>query len=242
MRNSALPFFGGTLFPFLPQRAKHQIWEFGRGGVAGEVAAGAEGFAEIAVEALDGVGRVEHAPDLQRIEQARSEPLPRALPDGSDLRNARAPLRLQVRQHGQGSGFTRGLVDRAQIRRDGLPLLPAFILEALPREVDEILMHDRLQKDSREGVGQAHQAVHLRDQDVLHAAGLELAAHAMPEAHSHRLRDPLAQHLLRAIGQTRPARDARPCSARPLRSGSSRATRRTPPRDTPAPAAGAATS
>jgi hypothetical protein len=58
----------------------------------------------------------------------------------------------------------------------------------------------RLWEDRVDGLREALQAVHHRDQHILDAAVFQLGHHAQPEFGALRLLDPDAQNLLGAIG------------------------------------------
>ena len=89
----------------------------------------------------------------------------------------------------------------------------------------------------RQRLGHALQAIGDRDQDVAHAAGLQVVEHLHPELGALGVLDPQAQDVARAVGQHAQAPGRSPCCAPPRLRGSSRAGRRRRSPGTSAPAA-----
>ncbi len=65
--------------------------------VGGEVPARLDDLAQLHVQALDGVGRVNHAPDVRREDEERRDVLPGSLPGSDDHRVLCPPWSLGKR-------------------------------------------------------------------------------------------------------------------------------------------------
>src|SRR6185295_2637785 len=71
---------GAVLLPLGVGAHDREVDEFGRGLFVGEVPAGLDRFADLAVQALDRVGRVDGAPELVGQAQERDHVLPAGAP------------------------------------------------------------------------------------------------------------------------------------------------------------------
>ena len=90
-------------------------------------------------------------------------------------------------------------VDRPELAGDLLAVLVVHPAQRRPDQVDDAGLDRRARPDARDGGGQAGQAVADHEQDVLDAAGLELAHDAGPELRALGRLDPDAQDLLAAV-------------------------------------------
>jgi hypothetical protein len=80
-----------------------------------------------------------------------------------------------------------------------LALPPGDVLEAVADQVDDARLHDRLGEDRLDRLGESLQAVDAADQDVLHAALLELGEDLHPELRALGLLKPHPEHVALAL-------------------------------------------
>ena len=104
-----------------------EVDALGRGGLVGEVPAGADGPADEGVDALDGVGGADDGADLGVEGQDRHELRPCLLPQPDDRRIPVAPSFGELGEPGPGSRLGRRGVDGLESFGDGVPVLPASI-------------------------------------------------------------------------------------------------------------------
>src|SRR3954462_6476228 len=92
-----------------------EVDELGRGLFVGEVPAGLDALADLAVEVLDAVGGVDGAAQVGGQRQERDDVLPACAPRLGDHRVLLAPLLIEGRQRVGGGLGVDGAVDRAQV-------------------------------------------------------------------------------------------------------------------------------
>src|SRR3954452_20856010 len=87
---------GAVALPFGVGAHDREVDELGRGLFVGEVPAGLDRLADLAVQALDRVGRVDRAAQLVGQRHERDHVLPRRAPGADGRRVALAPLRIEA--------------------------------------------------------------------------------------------------------------------------------------------------
>src|SRR4051812_3808360 len=100
---------GAVALPFGVGAHDREVDELGRGLFVGEVPAGLDRLADLAVQALDRVGRVDRAAQLVGEREERDHVLPAGAPGVDGRRGGRAPPRLETleppeRRGGGGGG------------------------------------------------------------------------------------------------------------------------------------------
>ena len=183
--------------------AQRQPDQLGGRIVAGEVAARLDDLAQLRVDALDGVGGVDHLAHRRREREERNHVVPGAAPGGRDggefltpgaalegIQLGLAPLRRSVRR-----------VDRLDRRGQRLAILPARVVQAVADQVHDAGLQRGGREHRRQRLGHALQAIGDGDQDVVHAAGLQVVEHLHPELGALGVLDPQPQDVARAVGQ-----------------------------------------
>src|SRR4029453_11929648 len=108
--------------PFALGSLDGEVDQFGGGLFVGEVAAGLDALADLAVEVLDAVGRVDRAAQLGGQCQEGDDVLPAGAPGGGDHGGLLAPLLIEGGERGLGGVGVDGAVDRPQVGRDLAPV------------------------------------------------------------------------------------------------------------------------
>jgi hypothetical protein len=110
---------GAVASPFGVGFGDREVDELGGGLFVGEVPAGLDRLADLAVQALDRVGGVDRAPEFVGQRQERGDVLPAGAPGVDGRRVALAPFGVEALELDQGGVGVGGGVDRSQ-RRGGL--------------------------------------------------------------------------------------------------------------------------
>lgn len=150
--------FGTPNLLDVPQR---EVQELGRRVVVRDVPPRLERFAQLAIQALDGVRRVEHAADRHGIGERRA-----------------------------GTRLAGRLIDRPQQRRERLAVDITHVVQALAHEVHHTRVDRRLREGGVQRLGEARGAVDERDEYVGDPVALQLAEDAVPEGDPRSLRAP----------------------------------------------------
>jgi hypothetical protein len=140
-----------------------EVDELGGGLFVGEVAAGLDRLADLAVHGLDRVGRVDNAAQLVGQREERRDVLPVAPPALGDHRVALAPGLVEALELGLGGLGIGGAVDRPERGRDLAPVLVGHVAQRAPDLVDDAGLHPGLGEDGRDRFGEAGQAVDAGD-------------------------------------------------------------------------------
>ena len=196
--------------------AQGQPDQLGGGIVAREMPARLDDLAQPGVDALDGIGRVDHPAYRRREGKEGNHPVPGPTPGGSHGGEFLAPRPLR-----EGLQFSHGRfgagrrVNRLDRRCQRLAILPTGVVEAVANQ-----MHDAgLQRGRREhrgqGLGHALQAVGDGDQDVSDAAGLEIVEDLHPELGALGVLDPQPEDVPRTVRQHARVPDRWPCCGPP---------------------------
>ena len=125
--------------------------------------------------------------------------LPGVQPRLGDDREPLTPLLVEGLELGLGLVGVDGGVDRLQVAGDLLTLAARHVLEAVADQVHDARLHGRLREDRLDRVGEPGEPVDTRDQDVLHAALLEIGQDLHPELRALGLLEPHAQHITVAV-------------------------------------------
>src|SRR5215210_7866959 len=190
---------GAVFGPFGVGAHDGEVDELGGGLFVGEVPAGLDRLADLAVQALDRVGGVDRAAELVGQAQERDHVLPAGAPGVDGRGVAPAPLgveALELDERGVGVG---GGVDRAQRRGD---LLAVAVVDVAQRGADEVHdagLHPRGREDGFDRLGEALEPVDAADQDVLDATAAEIVEDGQPELGALGLLPPDPEDLALAI-------------------------------------------
>src|SRR5215210_7089407 len=176
-----------------------QVDQFGRGLLVGEVPAGLDRLADLAVQALDRVGGVDRAAQLFGQRQERDHVLPGVAPGPDRGWVALAPFGLEALELDERLVGVGGVVDRAQRGGDLLEVAVVDVAHARADLVDDAGLHPGLREGRLDRLGEALEAVDAADQDVLDAAAAEVVEHGQPELRALGLLPPDPQHLALAV-------------------------------------------
>src|SRR4051794_16301806 len=190
---------GAVASPFGVGLDDREVDELGGGLFVGEVAAGLDRLADLAVQALDRVGGVDGASELVGQREERGHVLPTGAPGTDGGRIPLAPLGVEALELGERRLGVRGGVDRAQ-RRDDLALVA--VVDVAQRGADQVHdagLHPRLGEDRLDGLGEALEAVDAGDQDVLDAAAAQIVEDGQPELGALGFLPPQAEDLALAV-------------------------------------------
>ena len=157
---------GGAYFDV----ADRQIQQFVGGFIVGELPAGLGHFAQLVVDAFDGVGRIDDLAYLWWHVQERHEFVPCPAPGVDDGGAGFAGVAGGERLEGLLGGFDgRGGIDRFQSRGDGLAVFPGCVTHRVTDEMHHAGLDHGLGPYRGDGFGQTRQAIAGDDQDVVHA-------------------------------------------------------------------------
>src|ERR1044072_3979356 len=113
---------------------------------------GFDDLPEPCVHTLERVRRVDHAANLRRKGEEGDDARPRSTPGRDDRRKALAPFPpLEGVERTQGEVGARRRVDRAERRRQRLPLFPIREVQALAQQMYDAGLQRRPWEDGREG-------------------------------------------------------------------------------------------
>ena len=155
-------------------------------------------LAELAVEVLDSIGRVDHAPDRFRIPVKRRKVRPSDLP-AFEVRLVARPAFHHIGQ-GLASRFLGGRgIDLFEILAERLAILEWNKHDRVPNLVRDADLHVGVGKYRLDRLGKAFETVHAGDEDVLDAAIFEIREYTHPELGTFTVADPDAQHFLLAV-------------------------------------------
>src|SRR5262249_30428340 len=114
-----------------------------------------------AAPALDTfIRRVDHSTQLRGKDQERRHVLPGVQPGLRDHGEAGPPRVVERLERRLGGVSIGGGVDRLQVAGDLLALAPGHVLEAVPDQMDEAGLDDRLRVDRLDRLGEALEPVH----------------------------------------------------------------------------------
>ena len=102
-------------------------------------------------------------------------------------------------QRGLGQLYGRGLVDRPEVLRHLLVVLPGDVSQAVAHHVDDAQLHLGPGIHRLYGLRKAGQAIAAGDEDVVDTAVLQFGEHVEPELCAFVLLDPQAQEFLVAV-------------------------------------------
>ena len=158
-----------------------EVDQLGRGLLVGEMPAGLDRLADLAVHRLDRVGRVDDLAQVLGQRQKRDDVLPAGPPTVGDHRVAGAPFlveALELCERGFGVG---GAVDRPQVLGQRPAVLVADVAHRGSDLVNDAGLHPGLGEDGLDRVREPGEAVDAGDQDVLDAALVEVVEDGQPE-------------------------------------------------------------
>ena len=128
----------GCPSPICGDIAQGQPDQLGRGIVAREMPACLDDLAQPGVDALDGIGRVDHPAYRRREGKEGNHPVPGSTPGGSHGGEFLPPGTLcEGIQFGQSRFGTGGRVNRPDRRCQRLALLPAGVIQAVANQMDD---------------------------------------------------------------------------------------------------------
>src|SRR5450631_2888813 len=136
--------------------------------------------AQHAIQALDGVGGVNHFSDFPGICVERNDVRPMAVPGGPDGGEFLAPGTVLEFLECHGSGFgVLGLVDALELLGDRFAILPGTKIQGITNQMHNAGLDLRLGKYRIDRLRKAFQSVHNGDQDIVHSAVLDLRHHGV---------------------------------------------------------------
>jgi len=118
------------------------------------------------MEALHGIGGIDHPSDRPRVLEVLGELLPIVLPGFNDHRVFASPFLLKSQQGIFSQLFTGGPVDGFQIPHKLLLILRGDILQGIA-DLDNALLNLGLGKDAHNGLGKASEVIGAGNQDIL---------------------------------------------------------------------------
>ena len=166
------------------------------------MAAGLDDLAQPGVDALDGVGGVDHLADRRREGKEGDHPIPGAAPSRRDGWEFLSPATLgkgiEFGQCGLGAGCR---VDGLDRRRQRLAVFPTGVIQTVADQVHDAGLQRGRRKHRRQRLGHALQAIGDGDQDVGHAPGLQIVEDLHPELGAFGAFDPQPENVARAVRQ-----------------------------------------
>lgn len=186
--------------PFGHDVAQRQPDQFERGLVRREVAARLDDLPKLHVQRLDRVGRIYNFSDIRREGIERNHLIPGPAPERGNRRVFRTPrARIErVQRHGDRFG-ARCPIDLLERRRDRFPVFPAGEVQRVPDQMHDTGLDRRFREYRVDRFREALQAVDHGNQDVLHAAQLQVVDHPQPELGPLGLLESKAQHVTCAV-------------------------------------------
>ena len=131
---------GGGVLQRQPDQLRRRI-------VAREMTSSLDDLAQPRIDALDRVGRVNHAPDSWRKGKEQNDPIPGSTPDRRDRRIPLAPgAVLELLERLQSGLWAGDGVDRPQRLGEHLAVLPARVFEAVADQVHDARLQGRGRK------------------------------------------------------------------------------------------------
>lgn len=155
--------------------AQGQPDQFGGRIIIGEVTSGLDDLAQLTVQAFNGVGGVDQLAYGRWESEERDHPIPGAAPGGHDVGKALTPRACFKLVKGMASivGID-GRVDGLEGRGQRFAVFPARIVQAVADQVNNASLQGRGREHRAQGLRYALEAVRDGNQDVGHAAGLEV--------------------------------------------------------------------
>ena len=163
------------------EAAHDKVEAFHGGLLVREVSPRSRRAPEPRVQALDRVGRVDHASDLGAVVQERHELAPRVLPQRLDRRVAVTPARAELDE-----AFLRRLlvdrgVDGSQLAGHRVPVLTGREPERVADQVQHTGLHDRQRPRRADRLGESLEPVTDDDAHIGDATVLDLGEDPEPE-------------------------------------------------------------
>ena len=176
-----------------------EVDELSGGLLVGEVSFGLDRFPQLPVQGLNRIRRVDHATDFGGKGEKRDHVLPCVQPRLGDHRKPLSPFLIEALELlGSGVGVDR-VVDRLEVPGDLLALAARHVLQAVADQMNNTRLHDGLGEDRLDRLREPLQAVDAADQDVLHAALLEIGEDLHPELRALGLLKPHPEHVAVAL-------------------------------------------
>jgi hypothetical protein len=151
-----------------------EVDQLGGGLFVGEVAAGLDRLADLAVEVLDAVGGVDGAAQVLGQREKRRDQRPVRAPEVGDHRVTLAPALVEDRQRGLGGVGVDRAVDGLEIARDGLAVAVGDVAHRAADLMHDAGLHPGGREDGLDRLREAGQAVDAGDQHVGDAALVQI--------------------------------------------------------------------
>ena len=188
--------------PVLGNVAQCQPDQFGGRIVTGEVPTRFDDLAQPRVHALDGVGRVDHAPHFGWEGKERYHPVPGPAPGSYNGRELLTPWpHLKCVEFSLGGLCAHRRVDRFNGRSQRPAVLPAGKVQAVANQMHDAGLKRRGREHRTQRLWHAFEPVRHSNQDVLHATGLQIVEDLHPELRPFGVLHPYPQDVATAIGQ-----------------------------------------
>ena len=187
---------GGPVFDDFPAG---QIEHLSQGIIVGEAGLVLGNLAELAVQALNDIGRVYDFPNLRGICEKGAQNIPIILPAFHTGGILISPLFFECHQGFQGFILSDGGVDFFQIRHQRLDVLIAYKTGGGADLMDNAPLHLAVGIHRRDGLHEALQAIHTEQIYVQNSPAFEVVQHIQPEFAALVLPDPHTQDVLCAV-------------------------------------------
>lgn len=157
-------------------------------------------LAQLAMVSFNGIVGIDQPANLAREVEEGREFSPVVFPGTNGGRIFVTPFLGQLEEVGFPFLPGLGLVDGPEILHELFLVGPGHVAQGVADLVDDAPLDNGLGIDGLDGVREPGEAIHTGDQDVFHAATLEVAQHTEPEIGAFAtVADPVAQHILVAV-------------------------------------------
>src|ERR1700722_9764122 len=187
------------LFPARLGVVDREVYQFRRGLFVWEAAAGFDAFADLAVEALDAVRRVDRSAQVCGQREGRGDVLPFRAPRRGDHGVLLAPSLVEAIKGELGGFRVPRRIDRPEAGGDGFAVAVRDVAHPGTDLVNDARLDPGLREDSLDRLGEPFEAVDAADQDVFDAALVEIVEDGQPEFRALALAPPQAEDFAGAL-------------------------------------------
>ena len=158
-----------------------QIQHFQQAVIGGKDGFGFCHLAQLAVEALDGIGGVNQPPHLLRVLEIGAQVCPVVPPGLEDFRIFPVPVLPESVQGIQCRLLIYGGINCLQISHERLQVLIAHIFTGIAQLVDNAVLNFGLRKGGMDGRIKPGQIIRAGDENILYATVPQAVEHGRPE-------------------------------------------------------------